>query len=107
MNDQLSMFDPPISPGTGNATSSPASEPGVTSSGAPGGPTTGPSGPDRVPASHFRRRAREAGMPTSGICGPLGFGSSRSADLTFALANRYRAQTDSLGSTLYALTWKV
>lgn len=43
---------------------------------------------------------------TSGIYGPLGTGSSRSADLRSSLASRLQARTASLGSTLFTLTWK-
>ncbi len=105
MSDQFNLFNPPTSPDTPNATSSRGSASGVIPSVAPAGPTTAPSGADPAPASLFRQRAREAGTPTNGICGPLGFGSSPSADLTFSLASRLRVQTDLLGSTLYRLTW--
>ena len=40
------------------------------------------------------------------ISGLHGRGSSSSADLTSSLASRLQARTDSLGSTLFALTWK-
>ena len=42
----------------------------------------------------------------SGISGPSGSGSSASNILQRSLVNRYRALTDSLGSTLFALIWK-
>ena len=40
------------------------------------------------------------------ISGPHGLGSSASVALTLSLASRLRARTDSLGSTLFRLTWK-
>jgi hypothetical protein len=43
---------------------------------------------------------------TSGTCGQHSTTSLRSADLTSYLASRLRQRTASLGSTLYALTWK-
>jgi hypothetical protein len=42
-----------------------------------------------------------------GIFGQSGFLSSKHEDLSYALANRYRALTDLLGSTLFTLTWTV
>ncbi len=45
-------------------------------------------------------------MLTSGTCGRLISISLTSAGLSRSLANRLRARTDSLGSTLYRLTWK-
>ena len=44
---------------------------------------------------------------TNGISGRSGFVSSASADLQSSLESRFRARTDSLGSTLFQLTWKV
>ncbi len=73
---------------------------------APGGPTTGLSGQVLVPASLSARQAKAAGLLTSGTYGPRGIGSSTSVALTRSLGNRLRARTDSLGSTLYRLTWK-
>lgn len=43
---------------------------------------------------------------TSGTFGQAGIGSSTSADLQLSLESRLRARTQSLGSTLYKLTWK-
>ena len=63
-------------------------------------------GLDHVLASLSPRQAKAAGLMMSGICGPLGTTSSTSATLQSCLANRLRAKTDSVGSTLFSLTWK-
>src|SRR5262245_23961175 len=90
-----------------SSTCSPESACGATPSDVQAGPTTDPSGPAPVLASLSARQARERGLLTSGTCGRQPFTSSRSADLSFALANRLRVTTDLLGSTLFRLTWKV
>ena len=43
---------------------------------------------------------------TSGTYGPTSITSSKSADLQSSLESRLRAKTQTLGSTLYAMTWK-
>lgn len=63
-------------------------------------------GREVVLASLSARQAEEAGLLTSGTYGRTGSISSRSAALQSSLANRLRARTASLGSTLYKLTWK-
>jgi hypothetical protein len=52
------------------------------------------------------RQVKALGLRTSGISGLHGFTSSASADLASSLVSRLRALTDSLGSTLFKLTWK-
>ena len=89
-----------------SATSSPASACGPMPCDRPDGRTTAPYGPDRRRASLSARQADEAGLLMSGTCGPTITTSSASAALQSSLANRFRARTDSLGSTLYKLTWK-
>jgi len=74
---------------TTNATSLLESEPGPTRSGSPDGLTTDPPGPEAAPASPSARQARERGL------------------LTSSLASRLHQKLDSLGSTLFRLTWKV
>lgn len=93
-------------PDTPNAISSLASESGPTPSVKPDGPTIGQSGPEAALASLSARQAKEKGLLTSGTYGPVGSISSASAALARSLANRLRAKTDSLGSTLFRLTWK-
>ena len=63
-------------------------------------------GPALVPANLSARQARAAGLMTSGISGRTSTGSSRSAALQSSLESRLRAATQTLGSTLYAMTWK-
>lgn len=91
---------------TPNTTSSPGSAFGAMLLDRPGGPTTGPSLPAPAPASLSARQADEAGLRMSGIYGLRNTTSSASAAFLCGLANRLRARTDLLGSTLYRLTWK-
>ena len=104
--DPSSTLIPTSSAGTPNATSSPASGSGPTPCAAPDGLTIDLFGPAPVRASLSARPASAKGMRTSATYGRHGRGLSASADLTASLASRYRALTDSLGSTLFALTWK-
>jgi hypothetical protein len=62
----------------------------------------------RVPAraNLSPRQAKELRLMTSGTSGRPGTGSSRSAALQSSLASRLQARTQSLGSTLFRLTWK-
>lgn len=100
------MFDQPTLWDTNSATSSPASECGATHSEALGGSTSDLFGPEAAPASLSVRPDAEKAPTTSAISGPSSSGSSLSAALTSCLANRLRARKDSLGSTLFRLTWK-
>lgn len=43
---------------------------------------------------------------TSGTCGPTSITSSKSVALQSSLESRLQARTQTLGSTLYAMTWK-
>lgn len=70
------------------------------------GQTTDLSGLGAVLASHSARQVRAVGLLTSGTYGRRSFTSSSSASLQQSLENRLRAKTQSLGSTLYKLTWK-
>ena len=105
MKDQLSMFEMKTSEVTPSAISSPASGSGVTPSDSPSGQMTVKSGQAPAPANPSARQARAKRSTTKGIFGQSSFGSSRHEDLSFALANRLRPLTDSLGSTLFNLTW--
>ena len=105
MSDQLPMFDPTSSPDTPSAISSPESGSGATRSDLPNGQTTAKSGPDHAHANPSARPAKEKRSTTKGIFGQSSFGSSKHEDLSFALANKLRPLTDSLGSTLFNLTW--
>lgn len=70
------------------------------------GMTIGQSGQVLVPASLSARQAKQAGLMTSGTYGLTGTGSSSSFNLAKSLANKLRAKTALVGSTLYRLTWK-
>jgi hypothetical protein len=72
---------------------------------APDGQTTSPSGPAHAHANLSARQAKAAGLLTSGTSGRHSTGSSASVALQSLLANKLAAQTVSLGSTLYSLTW--
>ena len=89
-----------------NVTSSQGSASGVTHSDPQGGKTTDQSGQDHVRANLSAAQVTERGWLTSGTSGLTGSTSSNSADLQRSLANRLRRKTDSVGSTLYKLTWK-
>jgi hypothetical protein len=107
MSDQLPMFDHPTSPDTPSATSSQESESGRTRSVSPAGRTKKKSGPDRVPVNPSAWPVKAKRSTMKGIFGQSGFHSSKHEDLSFALASKLRPLTDSLGSTLFNLTWTV
>jgi len=91
---------------THSAISSPASASGRMPFDAPDGPMIDLFGPVPAPANLSPRQAKELRLMTSGTYGRPGTGSSRSADLQSSLASRLQARTQSLGSTLFRLTWK-
>lgn len=102
MSNQLTL------PGIPPATSSPASEVGPTPCALPAGPMTGPSGQDPALASLSARQAKEKGLLMSGTYGRPGstsFSTERRR-MYLSLVSRLRTAADSLGSTLYGLTWK-
>ncbi len=100
MSDQMSL------PGIDSATFSPVLASGHMPCVPWAGPTTAPSGPAPALASLSARQAKERGLLTSGTCGLRGFTSSASADLQKSLESRLRTITQTLGSTLYKMTWK-
>lgn len=89
-----------------SATSSPASGRGRTRCVSPDGRTPVRSGPAVVRASRLAPPVADSDSRTSGISGPYGSVSSRSAALASCLANRLQAATALTGSTLFTLTWK-
>lgn len=93
-------------PGMCNAISSPESAGGLLPCALPDGPMTERYGPDRAHASLSARQAKEMGLMTSGTCGRHSHGSSASANLQSLLESKLQARLQSLGSTLYSLTWK-
>ncbi len=71
-----------------------------------GGMTPAEYGQALAPANLSARQAKALGLLTSGICGPLSIGSLPSVALQLSLASRLQVVTQTLGSTLYSLTWK-
>ena len=89
-----------------SATSSQGLASGAVPSEVRDGQTIGQFGQDRARASLSAVQANERGLLTSGICGPIGTTSSKSAALQQSLESKLQARTASVGSTLYKLTWK-
>lgn len=100
------MSDPTNSPDIPNATSSLVSACGVSRFVLPDGRTVDEHGLAAALASLSALQVKALGLQTSGISGPPGSTSSRSADLQSSLESRLRARLSTLGSTLYTLTWK-
>ncbi len=100
------MFDLTTFEDTTSVISSPESAFGRTPFGSPAGLMTDLFGPVPVRANLSARQAKDLGLMMSGTFGPLGHGSSASADLQSSLESRLRAKTSNLGSTLFKLTWK-
>lgn len=100
------MFDQTTFVDTSNATSSPAWESGRTRSGVPVGATIDLFGLVPVRANLSARQAQDLRLLTSGTSGHTSSTSSASAALQSSLESRLRARTQTLGSTLYKLTWK-
>lgn len=94
------------SKGTRKRTSSPASPSGATRSVKPVGEMTSKSLRARLRAKVSRRPAAARASTTSATSGQSTSASSKRDDLQSSFLNRYRARTDSLGSTLFSLTWK-
>ncbi len=101
------MSDPTTLEPTHSAISSPGSASGHTRYVLQAGVTVRQFGRALAPANLSARQAKAAGLMTSGTCGPLGSTSSRSVSLIESLVNRLQAETASVGSTLYKLTWKL
>ena len=89
-----------------NAISSRALAFGPMPSGLPDGATTDLFGLVPVRANLSARQAKALGLLTSGTSGQPSSTSSKSAGLQSSLESRLQAKTQTLGSTLYALTWK-
>lgn len=100
------MSDPTNSPDTPSAISSLVSACGVSRFVLPDGRTVDEHGLAHALASLSARQVKALGLQTSGIYGPPGSTSSRSAGLQSSLESRLRARLSMLGSTLYTLTWK-
>lgn len=63
-------------------------------------------GPEAAPANLSARQAQEQGWMTSGISGRTSIISSERVALHESWENKLRAKTQTLGSTLYKMTWK-
>lgn len=100
------MFTPQTCADSSSAISSPASESGPWPCAAPAGPMTDLFGPVPVLANLSARQAKALGLMTSGTFGRTSSGSSRSAGLQSSLESKLRTVTQTLGSTLYKMTWK-
>lgn len=91
---------------TPNAISSQASASGPMPFAAPAGQMIDLFGPVPVLANLTPRQAKDLGLMTHATSGHILPGSSASAALERSLVSRLQARTQSLGSTLYKLTWK-
>ena len=91
----------------GNDTSSQESEHGLMPSVLLESPTTVISGQARAPVNRSPSRGKGQASATQGTFGLHGLTSSPSVNLQSYLVNKLQAATDSLGSTMYTLTWKV
>ena len=73
---------------------------------APAGPMIDLFGLVPAPANLSARQAKALRLMTSGTYGQPSTTSSKSANLQSSLVSRLQARTQTLGSTLYKLTWK-
>ena len=105
-DDPLKMSTPATCSGLPNVISSLGSECGLTLFGAPVGQMIDLFGPGLARANLSARQAKALGLLTSGICGRPSSTSSTSDALQSSMESRLRAATQSLGSTLYRMTWK-
>lgn len=100
------MYDQTTCADSLNATSSLGSGFGHTHYVAPAGQMIDLFGPVPVRANLSARQAKALGLLTSGICGHTSTILPKSAALQLSLESRLRVKTQTLGSTLYTLTWK-
>ena len=91
---------------TRNAISSPESEDGATRFDSLAGQTADLFGPVPVLANLSARQAKELHLMTSGTYGRRSSTLSKSAALQSLLESKLQAKTQSLGSTLFKMTWK-
>jgi len=91
---------------TPNVTSSPVPASGRSPFAVPDGQMIDLFGRVPVRANLSPRQAKDLGLMTTAISGPILPGTSASARLESSLVSRLQARTQSLGSTLYKLTWK-
>ncbi len=89
-----------------SATSSPAAGSGVTRSASQVGKTAARCGAEVVLARRLARQVKAEGLKTLATSGRIGSASSASADLQLYLESKLIEQLDTVGSTLFNLTWK-
>src|ERR1019366_7175797 len=89
-----------------NVIFSQALESGPTPCAKPDGRPKSASGRDRARANRSLFPENEPAHPMNVFSGQNSSASSKSRSLSQSLANRLRPMTDSLGSTLFRLTWK-
>ena len=106
MSDQFEMFDPRISEGSPNVTSSPAADSGPSRSGSPDGPTTDRPGQPARPAPASAQQAKASGLATLATCGQKWNDSPASIALQSSLESKLLQGLDTVGSTLFKLTWR-
>lgn len=106
MNEASKTCGPMSCADTPNVTFSRESGVGLTPLTLPDGRVIDPCGLALALANLSAQQVKALGLRTSGIYGPPGSTSSRSASLQSSLESRLRASTQMLGSTLYTLTWK-
>ena len=106
MSDQFEMFDPRISEGSPNVTSSPAADSGPSRSGRPGGPTTDRPGRPARPAPASAQQAKASGLAILATSGQKWNDSPASIALQSSLESRLLQRLDTAGSTLFKLTWR-
>ena len=105
MHDPSWMSNPPTSPDTPSATSSPESAAGVTPCASPDGATTDLFGRVVAPVNPSRPQAPNLAAPIPAIFGQRGIASSASAALQSSLVSRLKQRLGTAGLTLFAMTW--
>lgn len=106
MSDRSEISSPQTLPDIGSATSSAELVSGPEHCEMQVGPMTPRCGAAAVLAKECPQQADASVSPMSVTSGPSGSGSSESVDLLYSLPSRLRARTESLGSTLYKMTWR-
>ena len=106
MSEASKMYTPATCAASHNATFSPALASGPMPFDPQDGQTSDLFGLVPVRANLSARQAKALGLMTSGTCGQPSITSSASAALQSSLESRLQAKTQTLGSTLYTLTWK-
>lgn len=105
-SEALKTCTPLTSEGSRSAISSPALADGAMRFGSQAGAMIDLFGPVPVRANLSARQAKVLGLLTSGTYGRRGSISSKSASLQSSLESRLLARTQTLGSTLFKVTWK-